>query len=125
MAFHDSENSRKFLARDFRAVEQGLDVAAQDRQRRAQFVRDISDKIPPDLIHLLQFGNVMEQNEHTGDLACLVPCRDGVEFDLRTIQSQLAANWATMIESIINYPVERRVAHNLQQRCPLDRKSVV
>src|ERR1700687_1356008 len=104
MAFHDSENSRKFLARDFRAVEQGLDVAAQDRQRRAQFVRDISDKIPPDLIHLLQLGDVVKQNERSGDFARVVPCRDGVELDLRTVQGQLAANWATMIESIINYP---------------------
>ena len=97
MALHHSENSRRILARRFRVVEQCLDITAQDRQWRAQFVRDICDKIPPDLIHLLQLGDVVKQNECSGDFApSFLVATAWVRFANR--QGQLAANWATMIE---------------------------
>src|SRR6267378_7922360 len=116
MAFHDSKNSRKFLARHFRAIEQRLDVAAQDRQWGAQFVRDVGDEIPSDLIHFPELGDIVEQNERSGNLAGIVPCRHGNELNLWTVQSQFAANWCTAIESIVNEPVECCIPDNLKQR---------
>src|SRR5437867_1493545 len=88
---------RKFLARHFRAVEQGFNIAAQDRQWRSQFVRNVGDKIPPHLIDLLDLGYVVKQNQCSGNLARLVSCRDGVELDLQPIQGQLGANWPAAI----------------------------
>ena len=37
-----------------RAVEQGFDVAANRRQRRAQLVRDVGDEVAPNLIGVAQ-----------------------------------------------------------------------
>ena len=118
MPFHHSQNSREFLARRFRTLEQSLDVAAQDRQWCAQFVRHVGDKIPPDLIQLLQLRDVVKQNECSADFTRVIPGRDGVEFDLRTVQRQLAANRFTAAERIGDRSFERSMANNLQQRCP-------
>src|SRR5207247_4100744 len=118
MPFHNAENSGKFLARHFRAVEQGFNIAAQDRQWRAQFVRNVGDKIPPYLIDLLELSDVVKQNHCSRDLACVVPRCDSVELNLRPVQGQLAANWSTTSQSILNDPIERCIADNLQQSRP-------
>ena len=58
----------------------------------------------------------MKQNQCAGDLAGLVLGRDGMQLDLRTVQSQLAANRAVTTERIGQQPIECGITDNLQQR---------
>ena len=57
-----SRNSPRLLRRD-RRVQQRLDVAADRRQRRAQFVRDVGDEVAAHLIGAAQVGDVA-QHQH-------------------------------------------------------------
>src|SRR5882724_2459364 len=114
MALHYAENSSELLTWGFWTVEQRLDVAAQDRQRRAQFVRNVRHEIAPDLIHFFQLRDVVKQSESTGDLTSFVLCRDGMQLDLRSVQSQLAANRAVATERIGQQPIERGITDNFQ-----------
>src|SRR4029453_18971046 len=116
MALHYAKNSGELLKRGFWTVEQRFNVAAQDRQRRAQFVRNVRHEIPPHLIHLFELGDVVKQNQCAGDLAGFVLGRDGMQLDLRTIKSQLAANRAVTTERIGQEQIERGITDNLQQR---------
>ena len=68
--------------RRFRIIEQGLDVAAQNREGCAQFVRDVRHEIPPHLVHLFQLRDIMKQNECAGNLARIVLRGDGMQLDL-------------------------------------------
>src|SRR5882724_5492465 len=116
MALHYAENSSELLTWGFWTVEQRLDVAAQDRQRRAQFVRNVRYEIPPYLIHFFQLRDVVKQNQSDGDFAGVVPRRDGMQLDLRSVQSQLATNRAVAPERIGQQPIERGITDNFQQR---------
>ena len=58
----DLEEARR-LGFVFRSVEQRLHVAADRRQRRAQFVRHVGDEVPPDAVGPSQVGDVV-QHEH-------------------------------------------------------------
>src|SRR6476646_5168774 len=116
MTFHDSENSGEFLARRFGAIEQSLDIPAQDREWRAQLVRNVRHEIAPDLIHFFQLSDVVKQNQCAGDFAPVVLCRDAMQLDLRCVQSQLAANRTVATERIGQQPIECGITDNLQQR---------
>ena len=63
MPFHDLKNACQFFARSLRVFNQCLDISAQDRQRRSQFMRNVRDKIAPDLIESLQLRDIVKQND--------------------------------------------------------------
>jgi hypothetical protein len=61
MPLHDFKNARQFFAKSS-VIAERLNVAAQDRQRGSQLVRDIRDKVASDLVEPL-VRDVVTQND--------------------------------------------------------------
>ena len=66
MFLHHLEDSRQLLEREIRIIQQRFDISTQDRQRRAQFVRNVRDKVAANFIDCLSCGDVVKENRGAG-----------------------------------------------------------
>ena len=62
---HDGENLGLFRARHFREIDQVLDVAGKDRDRRPQFVRNFRDHVRPDFFQRALRGHVAQEKKRS------------------------------------------------------------
>src|SRR5947207_8924717 len=98
MSLHHTENAPKLGARCLPAFKQSLDVTAQDRQWRAQFVGNVGDEIAAHNVEPFQFGNVVKQNNRAADAAILVAHRNGVHLQMALANQDFALGWLPLFQ---------------------------
>ena len=96
-------------------VPEGFDVAADRRQRRAQFVRHVGDEVAADLIRPPQIGDVVQDHDGTARVGCVDGRRARDERGLRIAgPGQLDAFCRRALEGQRDLLRDRGLAHDFR-----------
>ena len=85
-------------------------------------MRNIRDKLAPDLVHLLQLSDIVEKHDRTGHFIVSSLDWNGADFDvplavrLRIGHAQLASRCLTGFQRFSNQLIQRCVADSFNQR---------
>ena len=85
-------------------------------------MRNIRDKLAPDLVNMLQLSDIVEKHDRTGHLIVSSLYWNGADFDvplivhLRMGHAQLASRCLTGFQGFSNQLIKRCVADDLNQR---------
>ena len=91
MALHRLENALQFLARQAGMVDQRLEIAAEDGQRRAELVGDVGHELAADHLEMLDARDVVEDEHGAADLSLFARIGTALTSKWRTGESRCLA----------------------------------
>ena len=117
VSLHHFEDPRQFFRRSLGMIEQRLDITAQNRQRRAQLVRYVCDKVLSHFIELLELRDVVKKNDHAGSSIAFVLQRHGANFQCPVKNDNFTPRRLSGVQGFGDDLIEGRVANGVEQRC--------
>ncbi len=72
MFLEDAQDSLPLIRREIRFIEQRLKIAAENGEWPAQFMGNIGNELPPDLLELLQLRDIMKEHHGAAQAAAFL-----------------------------------------------------